>query len=124
MKQQPQTIDDETKDHFDAVPFVNTMSHSSLKIKVRTLWNNLHTLGNHIEKNRKDICYALDHILDGNKPNVDDITQTKRFVLIDGNVVEYDSLNDSFKVFNRQNLTMSEEIKALNYEQIKNNLFK
>ena len=113
-----------TKDHFESVPFVNTMSHSSLKIKVRTLWSNLHTLGNHIENNRRDICHELDHILDGNKPDLDAITQTKRFIVIDDKVIEYDSLNDSFKVFDRTKLTMSEDKIALNYEQIKTELFK
>lgn len=115
---------DNDKDPFNNVPFVNNITHHSLKIRVKNLWSNLQLFGNHIETNRKDICYQLDAILDGNKPNINAITNTKRFTIHDGKVIEYDSLTDSFKIFDRKAMKLSAEIKALDYETIKNELFK
>ena len=83
---------------FDSVSFVNTMSHYSLKILVKRLWENLQELANTMESNRKDVTMALDQIMSGEKWSVKDIQTRYSFMIHKGEIIQYDSCNHEFKV--------------------------
>lgn len=107
--------ENDKKDPFEYVPFVNKLTHHQLKLLVRKLWLNFHILGNYLEDKRSDITITIDHILDGNKPKLDSITDSKRFVQIDDKIIEYDTNTDSFRYI--KDGKMSEPTPAMDYEK-------
>ena len=107
--------EDEKPDQFEYVPFVNTLTHHQLKVLVKKLWLNIHMLGNHLEDKRKDVTISLDHILDGNKPNLKSITDSKRFTSDDGTIIEYDTLSDTFRIIINGKITTS--LPAMGYDE-------
>ena len=86
------------EDKFEVVSFVNDMSHYSLKVLVKRIWENLQELANTMESNRKDVTMALDQIMSGEKWSVKDIQARYSFMIHKNEVIQYDSCNHEFKV--------------------------
>lgn len=86
------------ENNFEVVSFVNNMSHYSLKVLVKRLWENLQELANIMESNRKDVTMALDQIMSGEKWSVKDLQKRYSFMIHKGEIIQYDSCNHEFKV--------------------------
>jgi len=80
------------------VSFVNTMSHYSLKVLVKHLWENLHSLANAVESDRSDIAMALDQILSGEKWSVKNLKSRYSFMIKDGEIIQFDTKTNEFTV--------------------------
>ena len=83
---------------FELVSFVNDMSHYSLKVLVKRLWENLHTLANTVESDRADISQAIDQILSGEKWDVNQLRSRYNYFYRNGEVIQYDSRTNEFTV--------------------------
>jgi hypothetical protein len=83
---------------FEMVSFVNSMSHYSLKVLVKRLWENFHDLANTMEDNRKDVTQAIDQILSGEKWSVKNLRQRYSFMIHKDEIIQYDSRNNEFQV--------------------------
>ena len=86
------------ENQFEMVSFVNTMSHYSLKVLVKRLWENFHDLANAMENNRNDVTQAIDQILSGEKWSVKNFQSRFSFMIHNGEVIQYDSYNNEFTV--------------------------
>ena len=108
------------KNDFDNVSFVNTMSHYSLKVLVKRLWENLQELANTMESNRKDVTMALDQIMSGEKWSVNDIQNRYCFMIHKGEIIQYDSCKHEFKVLAVVNgeWVINAPIGAMTYDQL------
>lgn len=108
------------KNNFDNVSFVNTMSHYSLKVLVKRLWENLQELANTMEDNRKDVTMALDQIMSGEKWSVKDLQNRYSFMIHKGEIIQYDSCNHEFKVLAVVNgeWVRNAPVGAMTYEQL------
>jgi len=87
-----------TENKFEMVSFVNTMSHYSLKVLVKHLWENLHSLANAVESDRSDIAMALDQILSGEKWSVKNLKSRYSFMIKDGEIIQFDTKTNEFTV--------------------------
>lgn len=105
---------------FEAVSFVNSMSHYSLKILVKRLWENLQELANTMEDNRKDVTQALDQIMSGEKWSVKNIHQRYSFMIHNGEIIQHDSRNNEFQVLYvlDGNWERSIKTKAMSYDEL------
>ena len=83
---------------FELVSFVNDMSHYSLKVLVKRLWENLHTLANTVESDRADISQAIDQILSGEKWDVNQLRSRFNYFYRNGEIIQYDSRTNEFTV--------------------------
>ena len=83
---------------FELVSFVNDMSHYSLKVLVKRLWENLHALANTVESDRADISQAIDQILSGEKWDVNQLRSRYNYFYRNGEVIQYDSRTNEFTV--------------------------
>ncbi len=83
---------------FELVSFVNDMSHYSLKVLVKRLWENLHTLANTVESDRADISQAIDQILSGEKWDVNQLRSRYNYFYRNGEIIQYDSHTNEFTV--------------------------
>ena len=112
----------ETKEtKFDMVPFVNTMTHYSLKVLVKRMWGNFQDLANVMDGNRKDVSNAIDMILSGHSWSEKDIHSRYSFTIHKGEVIQYDSLTNEFNtlaVVDGEFVT-GEASKAMNYVELK-----
>lgn len=108
------------KNDFDNVSFVNTMSHYSLKVLVKRLWENLQELANTMESNRKDVTMALDQIMSGEKWSVKDIQTRYSFMIHKNEIIQYDSCNNEFNVLAVVNgeWVRNAPIGAMTYDQL------
>lgn len=86
------------ENQFEMVSFVNTMSHYSLKVLVKRIWENLHCLANVMEDNRVDVTQALDQIMSGEKWSVKNFQSRFSFMIHNGEVIQYDSRKNEFTV--------------------------
>lgn len=105
---------------FELVSFVNDMSHYSLKVLVKRLWENLQELANTMESNRVDVTIALDQIMSGEKWSVKDIQNRHSFMIHNGEIIQYDSRNNEFKVLAvvDKEWTTSNPTKAMTYDEL------
>lgn len=105
---------------FDSVSFVNNMSHYSLKVLVKRLWENLQELASTMEDTRKDVTMALDKIMSGEKWSIKDIQTRFSYMIHKGEVIQYDSCNHEFKVLAVVNgeWTRSAPVEAMSYDQL------
>lgn len=108
------------KNDFDNVSFVNTMSHYSLKVLVKRLWENLQELANTMESNRKDVTMALDQIMSGEKWSVKDIQTRYSFMIHKNEIIQYDSCNNEFNALAVVNgeWVRNAPIGAMTYDQL------
>jgi len=105
---------------FEIVSFVNTMSHYSLKVLVKRMWENLQCLANVLEDNRSDVTQALDQIMSGEKWSVKNLQSRFCFMIHTGKVIQYDSRNNEFKVLAVVNgdWAKSAPTKAMSYDEL------
>lgn len=105
---------------FEAVSFVNSMSHYSLKVLVKRMWENLQCLANVMEDNRADVTQALDQIMSGEKWSVKNLQSRFSFTIHNGEVIQYDSRNNEFKVLAVVNgeWAKSAPTKAMSYDEL------
>jgi len=96
------------KDLFESVLFVNEphMTHHKLKLLVKSLWKNLHTLANHLDNTRPDISKTIDHILEGNEPNIYGIRQRFSYYICDDVVVVHDGNDNSIHLMGKKGTRM------------------
>lgn len=109
-----------TSEKFDTVSFVNNMSHYSLKVLVKRLWENLQGLANTMEDNRADVTQAIDQILSGEKWSVKNIQNRFSFMIHKGEIIQYDSKNNEFKVLVAVDgeWVRTAPVGAMNYDQL------
>jgi hypothetical protein len=105
---------------FEIVSFVNTMSHYSLKVLVKRMWENLQCLANVLEDNRSDVTQALDQIMSGEKWSAKNLQSRFTFTIHKGEVIQYDSRNNEFTVLAVVNGEWAKSIatKAMSYDQL------
>lgn len=105
---------------FEIVSFVNTMSHYSLKVLVKRMWENLQCLANVLEDNRSDVTQALDQIMSGEKWSVKNLQSRFTFTIHKGEVIQYDSRNNEFTVLAVVNGEWAKSVatKAMSYDQL------
>jgi hypothetical protein len=114
------SITNTAENKFEVVSFVNCMSHYSLKILVKRMWENLQGLANVMEDNRSDVTQALDQIMSGDKWSVKNIQSRFTFTIHKGEIIQYDSRNNEFTVLAVVNGEWAKSIatKAMSYDQL------
>ena len=105
---------------FEIVSFVNTMSHYSLKVLVKRMWENLQCLANVLEDNRSDVTQALDQIMSGEKWSAKNLQSRFTFTIHKGEVIQYDSRNNEFTILAVVNGEWAKSVatKAMSYDQL------
>lgn len=92
------TLANSPENKFELVSFVNDMSHYSLKVLVKRLWENLHALANAVENDRADITQAIDQILSGEQWSVKELRSRYNYFYRNGEIIQYDSRTNEFTV--------------------------
>lgn len=111
-------IPKDKSNRFEQVDFVNDMTPLQLKVLILRVWNNFQDLATALDKNRPDISNIIDMILDGQAWKEKVINEPSQYFIHNGELIEYNSTKNHFRVFNPQNNNLSEPVPAATHAQM------
>ena len=123
MKRQSLNIPKE-KDQFESVSFVENMTQHQLKVFIKRMWANVQDLATAMDGTRPDISVVIDQILEGNRWTEKMLLERCQFFLHNNELIEYDSKNNTFRVFDIFGGGISEPIKGETYKDVKKTMNK
>ena len=112
------------KDQFEDVSFVKDMTQHQLKVFIKRMWCNMQDLATAMDGTRPDISAIIDQILEGNRWTEKTLLERFQFFIHNGDLIEYDSSKNTFRVYNIAKNTISEPIKGQNYKEAQKTLNK
>ena len=112
------------KDQFEAVSFVQEMTQHQLKVFIKRMWGNMQDLASAMDTSRPDISTIIDMILEGNRWSEKNLLERCQFFIHNGELIEYDSAQNTFRVFDIETGTISDPIQGQNYKDIKKTMTK